>query len=161
MGLFDSGFLADVVKGVRQAAAVVTLPLTAAAAGIDALTGNHLGIKDEIMSEITTGQTAEHNSNAAFADQQKKEAEARTSAFNDALSGNTLDNASLQELTNLYNSGADSGAIAEKINAARAGKGIYGVRKLNANEKASMAQSPGRSQLSSLGSRSILGGGNF
>jgi deoxycytidylate deaminase len=85
------------------------------------------------------------------------EQNARSTAYNDALNDNTLDQASRQELVQLYQSGASSTQIAAQLNAAREGKGIYGVRRINANQQALQLAMPGRKQTLSLGKKSILG----
>lgn len=85
------------------------------------------------------------------------DANARASAINDALSDKTLDAKTRQELLALYQGGADTSALSSQINLARAGKGIYGIRKLNQNQLAIKAKTPGREQVLSLGSGTVLG----
>jgi hypothetical protein len=85
------------------------------------------------------------------------EANARATAVNDALSDKTLDAKTRQELLALYQGGAASPDIANKLNEARAGKGIYGVRRVNQNQLALMRAMPGRQQVLSLGTGSAIG----
>lgn len=146
---------------LRQAGsiALTTSGVGLIAGGIDALNGNKGGINENLLSMglnggRTANQTRAEASNAANAE----EAQARSDVFNASLQDNDIDSKTRQELAELYDGGASSVDIANKLNAARSGKGIYAVRKINQNEKSIYAQQPGRKQLLTLGKDTVLGG---
>lgn len=82
------------------------------------------------------------------------EADARAKAFQD-ITSEDLDSISREELFGAYNSGASSSDLAAKLAAARSGKGIYAVRKINEAQKKVISMAPGRAQLSGRYSISV------
>jgi hypothetical protein len=74
------------------------------------------------------------------------EGNARAQAFSDIASSD-LDTMSRNELIRDFESGSSSGELAAKLTAAREGKGIYAVRRINEAQKAAMRLTPGRAQL--------------
>lgn len=82
----------------------------------------------------------------------------------EALKSNDIDPESKREIVEMYRTNATNNnnptgnpAIAQKIADARAGKGLYGVRKVNFKEAAYMQDMPGRSQIVSTGKGKVLG----
>lgn len=71
-------------------------------------------------------------------------------SYNDAIKKNELDYETSNEVFDLLTSGDPSdGAFAGQVLAdARAGKGIYAVRKINQNQRMHQIDQPGRAQLS-------------
>lgn len=86
--------------------------------------------------------------------QARKDAEAKASEdarrselYNAATTDNSLDEISRREILSLYQSGADSNKVASLLSAARGGKGIYAVRKVNQAQLDYQKKNPGRAQL--------------
>lgn len=124
----------DPLKFVTQAAmAPIVLPIAATAAGgkyVAEATAEGVGLKK------TDAQKA--------AEEASNEANARTAAYNEAISGGGIDRISQQEIARLYQSGASSSDIANTLAAARSGKGIYAVRQINQNQAEYAKNNPGR-----------------
>lgn len=81
----------------------------------------------------------------------------RSQLYNAATTDNSLDEISRRELISLYQNGQDSSKIASLLSAAREGKGIYAVRKINQAQQESQKRTPGRAQLfGSTGRGTIL-----
>ena len=97
------------------------------------------------------GQAKTELQNKADAEARTAEETARADAVNNALSDKTLDATTREELLRLYQSGGDSATIADTLNKARQGKGIYGIRRLNQNQQEIAKLMPGRSQVLNLG----------
>jgi hypothetical protein len=87
------------------------------------------------------------NADAMRPAQQREKAE-RAKLYTESLTDSSLDEVTRQEISSLYESGANSTTIAAKITAAGEGKGIYAIRKTNKNQIAVATDMPGRSQLS-------------
>jgi hypothetical protein len=105
---------------------------------------------DEWERVQNAGRTnAEYRAQVADEDKVKRDAETRErlDLYNQALNDDTIDIKTRKELERLYDAGAPSSQIAEALNTAREGKGIYGVRKMIVNDKALMRDMPGRKQL--------------
>lgn len=124
----------------------------ALAIGADWLTGKKYNLTDQLNSPIMNEGKGAKKVAGEMSDKANAEEEsARVSAYNDALGGDNLDALSRQEILSMYQSGASSADLAGKLQAAREGKGVYGVRKINENMKNVIAVNPGRSQLMKLG----------
>lgn len=81
----------------------------------------------------------------------------RSQLYNAATTDNSLDEISRRELISLYQNGQDSSKIASLLSAAREGKGIYAVRKINQAQQDYQKKNPGRAQLfGSTGRGTIL-----
>lgn len=78
---------------------------------------------------------------------QVAEETSRAELFNAATQDNSLDEISRREILSLYQSGANSGKVASLLSAAREGKGIYAVRKINQAQQTLQKKNPGRAQL--------------
>lgn len=92
--------------------------------------------------------------NAAEAEANRiAEETARSDLYTASTTDNSIDRISQRELVGLYQSGANSAKIASLLTAARQGKGIYAVRKINQAQMDYNKRNPGRSQL--------LGGGTL
>lgn len=118
-----------------------------------------LGVKagtaavNQIGQNVNLIDTPEEKAAKASAEEQA----ARTGAYNDAINNGGLDRASLQDITALYQSGADSAKIASTIAAARTGKGIYAVRIQNQAQADYLKNNPGRkATTSTLGYGSVI-----
>lgn len=110
-------------------------------------------VKDPLLTSFgvkTDAQKQEEKNQEAAA----TEASARVQAYNEALADKSLDQISRQEITNLYNSGADSASIAAQLTAAREGKGVFAPRRVAQNEARIKFNQPGRSQILSIGNQS-------
>lgn len=79
---------------------------------------------------------------------------ARAGAYNDALNDAGLDSISRNEIVQMFRGGASSQNIASYLQAARSGKGVFGVRSINEAQAKAQANNPGRA--STLGSGSII-----
>ena len=134
---------------------------TATAGGILSTGYNSLAdVSNEAMRSIGKQTGAKSPEDKAAEEQQaalQAEQTARQTAYNDALNDNSIDAISRRELVQLYQGGATSTQIASQLAAAREGKGIYGVRRINANQQQLMLAQPGRAQTLTLGRRSVLG----
>lgn len=87
-----------------------------------------------------------------------EENQRRLSAYNSTIDDTTIDAITKNEISDLYNRGASSGELSELINKARAGKGLYAVRKVDQAAKEIRADAPGRTQtVNSLGFTKALG----
>jgi hypothetical protein len=85
------------------------------------------------------------------------ESNARAGALEEATKDRTLDEISRSEIMELYRKGASSSQLASILRAARAGEGVYGVRRINQNQSDARAAAPGRAQtVSSLGYGSFI-----
>jgi hypothetical protein len=73
------------------------------------------------------------------------------------LGDKTIDTKTREQLIKLYQSGGSSQQITDVLNQAREGKGIYGVRRTNENQQIIKRIQPGRQQVLSLGSGSVIG----
>lgn len=88
-----------------------------------------------------------------------QEAHARLKILNDTLKEN-IDNTTKNELGQMYQKGASSIALSNLLNDARAGKGIFGVRKVDVSQEQIRQDQPGREQtVLSAGKRTVLGAG--
>lgn len=135
---------------------------TATAGGV--LSTGYNGAADlyNTAREEVQGQTGQETDAEKAARLQQEgiqaEQQARTDAYNSAVNDNSLDARTRQDLVRLYQSGASSTQIAAELAAAKAGKGIYGIRRINQNEININAKAPGRKQtVLSLGSGTVLG----
>lgn len=121
---------------------------------VDYAYSNVKGPLSESVGIESERQRSEREKNEAAS----AETAARASFYNDAISNRTLDATTRAEIEGLYNSGASSATIAAALTAAGEGKGIYGIRRANANEQAIAMAQPGRAQLTpTLGFSSPLG----
>lgn len=79
---------------------------------------------------------------------------ARAGAYNDAINDQGLDSQSRNEIMQMFKNGADSQNIASYLQAARSGKGVFGVRSINEAQAKAQANNPGRN--ATLGAGSVI-----
>lgn len=129
----------------------VTAPLGVAKTELNLLSPITNGLEDAGAKTLGLG-TASERRDARDAQSRADEQNARISAFNDALTDNSLDSISQRDIANLYASGANSATIAATLANARQGKGIYAVRKVNQAQQDYLHTNPGRQGLLTTGS---------
>lgn len=117
--------------------------------GLSTLTAGQISAKDR--TRLVGQSNTQRRASGIMETAKQMEEDKRSSLYNDALADNTLDAKTRQELADLYAGGTNSANIAATLSAARAGKGIYAVRKINQNQQTLAAAQPGRSQISNLG----------
>jgi hypothetical protein len=128
------------------------------ATGYDAIKGP---LSESVGIESEAQRTEREKKEGASA-----ESAARASFYNDAISSRDIDSTTRSEIEGLYQSGASAATIAAVLSQAKDGKGLYGIRRVNANAAAQRADTPGRAQLrptlgvngtSTLGSSTVTG----
>lgn len=130
---------------------LVTAPIVLpAVAGVAA--GKY--VANKTMEQVGLKETAEEKAAREAGEAQTAEEAARAGAYNDALTDQGLDSITRNEISQMFASGANSGNIANYLQAARTGKGIFGVRTINEQQSKFQAANPGRS--ATLGMGSIL-----
>lgn len=111
---------------------------------------NKAGIFYEAREYITKSNEKDRATTAYQRDEATSEAYNRSAVYQDFSNDTELDQQTQNELRALYASGATSTQIAEALNKARKGKGVYAVRKIKKNVQAIKADLPGRSQILSI-----------
>lgn len=111
-------------------------------------------LADVFGFESSSDRAARNAENA-----RRAEAAARLKHYTDSLSAD-IDAATKSQIEALYNNGSSSTVIAEYLQNAKDGKGIFGVRKTQDNQIKKYREAPGRGQtVFSTGAPTVLGGG--
>lgn len=132
-----TGGYKDPVKSLITTVAGVAKDQAAVPLDIARTTTDAIGLTEP--SEVRKAREAQ--------EAQTAEETSRAELFNAATQDNSLDEISRREILSLYQSGANSGKVASLLSAAREGKGIYAVRKINQAQQDLQRKSPGRAQL--------------
>lgn len=135
---------------IRNPLNMVTKPLTSGIEGAK----NSLAFADDLGGTLGVRKSSAQKAAQAAEDDANNETAARAGAYQDALGDANIDTTTQGQITQAYNAGGSSAQIAGIVSAARQGKGVYGVRRINQNQQMLQAQNPGRSQ--TLGGGSLL-----
>lgn len=106
---------------------------------------NPLNAASHLYDSVFGGGGSDDNADELI---KKKYQRERAAIISDAFGDRTIDSISMDEIKALNTAGADNAQIKGLVSAARAGKGIYGVRKVDQAQRAAIADMPGRRQLS-------------